>query len=302
MVDRYPAVAVLGAMVHALWGQPATAERWADAAADRSFAGTLPDGSTMQSYWSLLRALFCRDGVDRMRADAKDCLAGLSPRGQPRAIALLLEGISYLLEGDGDRADPMLIRTVEVGTQAGALPAVSIALAERCLVAIERHHWDEAATLADQAHTIVQRGRLEDYVPIAVVYAVLARTAAHQGEAQRAQTHLTRAARLRPQLSYATPYLSVQALLELGRAYLSLGDGAGAKQTLREANDILHRRPELGILPNRPKSCGPGSTRSMNGSSGRPRSPGPSCACSRCCPRTSPSGRLASACTFPRTR
>ena len=58
MIDHYPAVAVLGAMVHALWGQPATAERWADAAADRSFAGTLPDGSTMQSYWSLLRALF----------------------------------------------------------------------------------------------------------------------------------------------------------------------------------------------------------------------------------------------------
>jgi LuxR family maltose regulon positive regulatory protein len=143
----------------------------------------------------------------------------------------------------------MLIRTVEVGTRAGALPAVSIALAERCLVAIERHHWDEAATLADQAHAIVQRGRLEDYVPITVVYAVLARTAAHQGETRRARAHLARAARLRPQLTYATPQLAVQALLELGRAYLALGDGAGTKQTLREANDILHRRPDLGILP-----------------------------------------------------
>jgi LuxR family transcriptional regulator, maltose regulon positive regulatory protein len=251
LLERYPAVAVLGAMVHALWGQPATAERWADAAADGSFAGRLPDGSTLQSYWSLLRALWCRDGVDRMRADAKACLAGLSSRGQVRAIALLLEGISYLLEGDGDRADPMLIRTVEVGTRAGALPAVSIALAERCLVAIGGGRWDEAATLADQAHTIVQRGGLEDYVPITVVYAVLARTAAHQGEAQLAQAHLARAVRLRPQLTYATPQLAVQTLIELGRAYLALGDGAGAgtKQTLREANDILHRRPDLGILP-----------------------------------------------------
>jgi LuxR family maltose regulon positive regulatory protein len=249
LIDRYPAVAVLGAMVHALWGQPATAERWADTAAEGSFAGTLPDGSTLQSYWSLLRALWCRDGVDRMRADVQACLAGLSPRGQVRAIALLLEGISYLLEGDGDRADPLLIRTVEVGTRAGALPAVSIALAERCLVAIERHRWDEAATLADQARTIVLSGRLEDYVPITVVYAVLARTAAYQGQAQRAQAHLARAARLRPRLSYATPQLAVQALLELGRAYLALGDGAGAKETLREANDILHRRPNLGVLP-----------------------------------------------------
>ena len=83
----------------------------------------------------------------------------------------------------------------------------------------------------------------------AVVYAVLARTAGHRGEAERAQRHLSRAARLRPQLTYATPQLAVQTLLELGRASLAIGDAAGARVTLREANDILHRRPNLGLLP-----------------------------------------------------
>ena len=303
LVDRYPAVAVLGAMVHALWGQPATAERWADAAADGSFAGTLPDGSTMQSYWSLLRALWCRDGVDRMRADAKDCLAGLSPRGQLRAIALLLEGISYLLEGDGDRADPMLIRTVEVGTRAGALPAVSIALAERCLVAIgtsslgrgsdprrpgphDRAAW--AAGGLRPHHRGLCRPGPDGGAP--------GRGAAGPGAPRPSRppapaAHLRNAAARRSDAARAWPRLP-----RARRRRRCQANPAGGQ-----------RHPPPAARPRHPprtgrKSCGPGSTRSTNGSSGRPRSPGPSCACSRCWPPTSPSGRLASACTSPRTR
>ena len=248
LVERYPPIAALGAFVHALWGQPAAAERWADAAEGGSFAGTLPDGSTMAAYRALLRALLCRDGVKQMRADAQAGLAGLSPQGQLRAVALVLLAFSHLLEGEADRADPILAHAVEVGTQAGALPAVAIALAERGLVAVERHRWDQAETFADQAYRIVQAGRLADYIPITVVYAVLARTAAHRSRAGPAQGCLARAARLRPQLSYATPYLAVQTLLELGRGYLALGHAGGAKVTLREARDILHLRPDLGVL------------------------------------------------------
>jgi LuxR family maltose regulon positive regulatory protein len=95
----------------------------------------------------------------------------------------------------------------------------------------------------------VQTRRLDDYFFIAPVCAAAARTAVHRGEVPAAQAHLARAARLRPQLTHATPHLAVQTLLELGRAYLALGDAAGAKATLGEANDILRRRPGLGILP-----------------------------------------------------
>jgi LuxR family transcriptional regulator, maltose regulon positive regulatory protein len=248
LVERYPPIAVLGAFVHALWGQPAAAERWADAAETRPFAGTLPDGSTMGAYRALLRALLCRDGVNQMRVDAQAGLDGLSPQGQLRAIALLLLAFSHLLEGEADRADPILAHAIEVGTQAGALPAVAIALAERGLVAIEHQRWNQAETFADQAYKIVQAGRLADYIPITVVYAVLARTAARRSQAGPAQGCLARAARLRPQLSYATPYLAVQTLLELGHSYLALGHAGGAKVTLREAKDILYLRPNLGVL------------------------------------------------------
>ena len=41
----------------------------------------------------------------------------------------------------------------------------------------------------------------------------------------------------------------MQALLELARAYLPLGDAAGAQAVLRQAGDILQQRPNLGVLP-----------------------------------------------------
>jgi LuxR family maltose regulon positive regulatory protein len=80
----------------------------------------------------------------------------------------------------------------------------------------------------------VQRGHLDDYVPSALVYAVVARTAAHRGDLARARESLACATRLRPQLTYALPFFSVQTLLELARTYLALADTAGARVVLRE--------------------------------------------------------------------
>ena len=302
LIEHYPPVAVQGIWMYALWGQAAAADHWFDAAEHGSFAGRLPDGSAVASYRSLLAALLCRDGVDRMRADVEAALAGLSPGSPWRAAALLLEGMSYLLVGEVDQADPILARAVEVATQVGALPALSIALAERCLVAIEHRDWHQAESFVDRARTIVENGRLDDYVPITLVYAVAARTAARRGEPQRAQEHLVRAARLRPMLTYATPHLAVQTLLELGRAYLGLGDAAGVRVTLTEANESSTGGPTSASSPARPTSCGPGWTRSTSRSWECRRSPGPSCACSRCCPPTSAFGRSASGCTSHSTR
>jgi LuxR family maltose regulon positive regulatory protein len=54
---------------------------------------------------------------------------------------------------------------------------------------------------------------------------------------------------LRPLLTYAIPSLTVQTLLELGRAYLTLDDVSGARAVLGQARDVLLRRPDLGVLP-----------------------------------------------------
>jgi LuxR family maltose regulon positive regulatory protein len=100
LIGQYPPIAVLGALEQALVGHATGAERWADAAERASFQGTLPDGSTPEGWLALLRALLCRDGVDRMRHDAEIALAGLHRGSQLRATALLLKALSYLLVGD----------------------------------------------------------------------------------------------------------------------------------------------------------------------------------------------------------
>ncbi|HEV8165420.1 MAG TPA: LuxR C-terminal-related transcriptional regulator, partial [Actinomycetota bacterium] len=256
LMERYPPVAVLGAWVQALVGRPAGAERWANAAEPAgapplAAADTQrpPDGSTLEAYLAMLRGLLCRGGVARMRADAQAALAGLSPASPWRTAVMVLEGAAEVLDGRTDQADRILAHAVEVGRDAGALPAVSTALAERCLLAIQRDDWAAADSLAGQALAVLAAGRLEEYIMSPLVHAVAARTALHRGDLNEARDHLAQASRLRPVLTYAVLWGAVQTMLELGRAYLLLEDLAGARTVLRQARDILQLRPDLGDLP-----------------------------------------------------
>ncbi len=247
--EHYGAIAVHGSLIFALLGQPSAAERWAAAAERVSSAGTLPDGSTMESTLAYLRAIFSRDGVDEMRRDAQIAWEGLSPASPYRATMLHTEGISYLVQGDHDRADPILAHAFDVATGANALPLAALILAERCIVAAQRDRWAEVATLAQRAVAIVEAGRFEDYWTSALVYAWAARAALHRADIPKARYYVGRAARLRPLLTYALPVVSVQALLELARAYIALADPGGSAAVLGQVHEILQQRPDLGVLP-----------------------------------------------------
>ena len=59
---------------------------------------------------------------------------------------------------------------------------------------------------------------------------------------------LVNAQRLRPELTYALPHLAVQARIELTRVHVALADLAGTKTLMREADELLRRRPGLGTL------------------------------------------------------
>jgi LuxR family maltose regulon positive regulatory protein len=249
LIDRYPLIAIQGTWRHALLGQPAGAERWAAAAERAAAAAAPPERTVVEATLALLRASLCRDGVEQMRADARLAREQLDRGDSARGPALQLEGISYLLAGQADRADPILAHAVEVATHDREMNAASFALAQRSLVAIQRQDWQQAETLAEQALAIVRAGRLDDYVTSPLVYTVVARTALHRGDVPRAREHLARAARLRPLLTHALPTYAVQALLELGRGYLALDDTTGARTVLRQARDVLRLRPHLGILP-----------------------------------------------------
>ncbi|MFY9776159.1 MAG: LuxR C-terminal-related transcriptional regulator [Trebonia sp.] len=247
--EYYGAIAVHGSLIFALLGQPAEAERWAAAAERASPGGVLPDGSIMEATLAYLRAILCRTGIGEMRRDARIAWEGLSPASPYRATMLYTEGISYLLEGDLARAEPILARALDLATQAGSLPLAGMILAEQCGVAAERDDWPEVTALARRAATIVETGHFGDYWTSALVYAWASRASAYRGDVGQARFYLGRASRLRPLLTYALPVGSVQALLEMTRSYITLADPEGAAAVLAQVHDILQQRPDLGVLP-----------------------------------------------------
>ena len=95
----------------------------------------------------------------------------------------------------------------------------------------------------------MEDGHFGDYWTSALVYAWASRAALHEGDISRARFYLGRASRLRPLLTYALPVVSVQALLEMTRSYITLGDLGGAAAVLAQVHGILQQRPDLGVLP-----------------------------------------------------
>lgn len=249
-IPRYPRIAIGGAWLAAVTGRPAAAERWAEAAEHPQAERREPDDDPqLEGQRALLRVLLCRQGVDAAVTDA-DIAERLIPVSSPwRAVALAMAGLVRLITGADDEADTAFIQAVEVGLESGAAGATSVALAQRAVVALRRGEHDEARSLAGRACGVVDDGLLQDFVTNVFVFAVAARTALVAGDVAGAETLVTRAQRLRPRLTYAFPVLAVQARSELVRTLLSLSDVAGARTVLREVDDILRVRPELGVLP-----------------------------------------------------
>ena len=249
LLERHPAIAVHGALMFALTGRPRETERWAAAAEPADRSGTLADGNTMEATLAYLRALLCRDGVAEMRRDADLAVAGLSTDSPYHATMRHAKGVSYLLEGDAERADAEFARAVDDATRSGSVPFVPVLLAERGIAATDREDWAAADMFVEQMLAMMHGGRFDDYWSSALVFAFAARVLVQRGDPAQGRQHLLRAARLRPLLNHALPVVSVQALLEMARAYITLGDRGGARAVLRQASDVFQHRPQLGILP-----------------------------------------------------
>ena len=189
-------------------------------------------------------------GIAEMRRDARIAWEGLSPASPYRATMLYTEGISYLLEGDLARAEPILARALDLATHAGSLPLAGLILAEQCGVAAERDDWPEVTTLA-RASSHDRGGPGVSATTGLAPWSMRGRAAPRrtEGDVAQARFYLGRASRLRPLLTYALPVVSVQALLEMTRSYITLADPEGAAAVLAQVHDILQQRPDLGVLP-----------------------------------------------------
>ena len=246
---RYPTIAVLGAWVYVLTGRPAEAARCEREAQASTARPVLPDGSPSLEPWiATLRAFTCPDGIERTLTDCELALDQLGPGGWWQPIAHLGAGCAHALLGDAERALPALVRAKELAGAAGARESENMALAQLALLAIEAGAWEDAATHAGRALTILMEAKLDGYLASGLAYATAARVAIHRGEMTRAREYVAAIHRLRPLLNQGLPWVSVQIGLELARLHLALGEAGVAGTVLSEAERILGVRPRLGTL------------------------------------------------------
>ena len=113
-----------------------------------------------------------------------------------------------------------------------------------------RHDWPEAEALADRAVSIVRDGHFEHVLDERAGLRGGGRGRAAPGgfrgepASRRARRPASPAARLRRCRSSPSRRCS-----QLARAYIGLGDAGGADAALQQVQDILQRRPDLGLLP-----------------------------------------------------
>jgi LuxR family maltose regulon positive regulatory protein len=248
-IEGHPMAAVLAALFCALTGRPVEAERWADAVDRWQYGDPARPGDPAAEAWAaVMRTFLCRGGAEQMRADADEAVRRFAAQSFVTPAPAFLQGIARVLCGDLDGGDATLEDGVSVGEEAGAHEDVALALCERSLVAIARGDWGRAGVLADQAGAVLRRAGIEESYATPLVCAVRARVAMHRGDVPAVRQELVRAHRLRHLLTYALPYFAVQARIELIRVHLALADLAAARTLMREVDELLRRRPDLGNL------------------------------------------------------
>jgi LuxR family maltose regulon positive regulatory protein len=249
-IERCPLNAMNAAFLAEKTGQPAQAERWADAVDRWQYQDPGPPGDAFtEAMAATLRALLCRRGAEQMRADADEAARKFAAANFTAQTTPLLQGTARVLCGDIDGADAFFAHAENIEGERRPGPDISvITLCGRSLVAMARNRWDQAEAFASRAHARLRQSGFEDSYAAVLASAVQARVALHRGDVPAARRELTNAQRLRPLLTYAHPHWAVQARIELIRVRLALADIAGARTLMREIDEILQHRPDLGTL------------------------------------------------------
>jgi LuxR family maltose regulon positive regulatory protein len=247
-IAGYPMVTVLASLIFAWMGQPAEAERWADAVERwQNHAAATPDGRA-RAWAFLLRAFLCRHGAGQMHADAHEAARSLTAERIVTSGPALMLGVAHILCGAPEIGETALKEAARLGTDTGAHEVAAAALSERALLAAQRGHWADAEILAGQAGVALSQAGAGDSYVTPLACAVQAHACLHRGDVAATHRELVRAQRARPLLTYAIPHIAVQARLELARVHLDLADLAGARTLQREIDEVLRRRPGLGTL------------------------------------------------------
>ena len=248
-IEEHPPLAVFAGWISALSGQADDADRWAAVLADASYDRRPDDGSaSFGSGRAMLRSFMCAGGPDQALADAQFAVAS-EPNSSPwRDQALILLGEALLLLGEPEQAEVAFRDASLVAVAHGNTDGVMLSESELAVLMMDDGRWAEGARHVQVALEAIDEHGMDDYSVAVPAFAQAARLAVHQGNLDEVHRQLTRAMRARPNCTFAMPYVAVRARLQLAKVYWALNDHITAHHLLREIEDILLRRPELGAL------------------------------------------------------
>ena len=248
-IEEYPPLAVLAGYIAVFTGQTAQAQRWAAIVEAASFDLVPADGTaSFDSARAMFRAVLCAAGPEQMMTDASFAVAQEPPWSVWRDTALCFLAEAHLLTGDVDQASAFFAESSTVAAAMGNTDSLVDSEAELAVLAMDRGQWAEAARHVELALAAIDEYRMHDYVTSVLAFAVAARLAVHRSDLQEANRQLMQAMRARPTCTYVLPWLAVRARLQLAKVYWARGDHTTARHLLREIDDILLHRPDLGDL------------------------------------------------------
>jgi len=243
----HPALVVSMTWTAILLGDVRAGERWASALDDIRVED-LPaaDRLLFESARAMVRAAMCEHGYRRVGADAAFAFEHEPVKSPWRDQALHLYGMAALLAGDEQTARVAFEQAVPLATAMGNPDTVILSEPELALIAMDEGHWAVAAEHAQRGVDAIDASHMEGYPTTALALAVAARVALHGGDHAAGGRLLARGMRARIGCTHLMPYVSVRVRVQLARAHLMLGDRAAAAHLLRESDDIVRIRPDLG--------------------------------------------------------
>jgi LuxR family maltose regulon positive regulatory protein len=250
MIGGHPQVAVLGAVLHMFRGRAILAESWLDTAV-RATAERGPreqQDPLLVGWIDLCEVLMWRGGPAAVRDTAARVLG---PGRLPAVLApplMWMAANAAALLGEDDEFDALLDEAARAAESTGGIMTAVAARGQLAARALARGREERARREISHARALVSHAPFESYVEMAILLAAEAHLLAAEGHADSAVAVLATAERLRPSLSRAFPVFSVEALLEMARAHLALGDPTAARDCVTQAERIVSGSGPMGSL------------------------------------------------------
>lgn len=249
LVRSYPSLVVSMTWTAILLGDVPAGERWSRIL--EAFDVTAlpePDRVPFESARAMVRAALCEHGPERALADAAYGMEHEPVTSPWRDQALHLWGSAHLLVDDLQTAKSAFEEAIDVATAMGNPDTVILCRPELALLEIDAGRWGSAREHAERGVEAIDVSHMDGYPTTTLALAVAARVAVHDGEREQGARLLARGMRARIGCTRLLPSVSIRARIQLAKAHVALGDRSAAWHLVREIDDLLRKRPDVGAV------------------------------------------------------